>query len=737
MVAVLLTSVMIGNMLSMEHATLEPDGTLTVIVGPNGAGKSNVVRAVTLAGLGLEWLEERSSRLPGPETAQPARSAMAGYAASRCRTSVPSAPLRVEVGLSLGAENVGDMAVFLRAAIVSTLTASGDAHLGQSLSDWAERFITPPALADLASGTLVLQHTGSPDAPWDISWEFRFAGQRCRWGLSDVGGGRVSVLDADGGERPPGIANTYAPLSTVILGRPAGSKPSDVPEIPEFSLSLLLGKDGMPGEAPLVQASGGRLDPALGPHRAFAEMAELALWVQQPNRVYSLAWLLRRAFQRGLVFLGEQLRGIGTMAAPLRAAGRYSIDELASRAPGFEPHALPLRLMRLKNGSLEERVRFRRIQELFARLASGRGVELSFQVAGAGGDAEAEVAVTVLVTEQDSSSGSSWELPVQLCGAGTWEALVIAEALAGPDQVIVMDEPALNLHPGWQQQLLALLKERAGQSLLITHSPYLLPLEDEDDIYRIVRASRAGGVTRLSRARRPVPDPRAVIRDYSMSADARALLFASGAVLVEGDTELGALPRWFGKSESAARLGDPRQRHIAFYSVGGENHFKASLILLAALQIPWVIVCDGGPLRPDMGGNHIFRQIAGAAAASPALPKWIETFLDDPGKSIGLSFVDVKEEASRHRVFTLAPDWNRAKDEDGVTAESFEAFIRSEPDLAGQLALARDEVGSSKVRQGRWLADTHPCPPAVDRLYAQIVSAISSAAEEEAAGQGD
>jgi ABC-type Mn2+/Zn2+ transport system ATPase subunit len=69
---------MIGDMLSLEQATLEPDGTLTVLVGPNGTGKSTVVRAVTLAGLGLEWLEERSLRLPGPETAQPARNGPRG-----------------------------------------------------------------------------------------------------------------------------------------------------------------------------------------------------------------------------------------------------------------------------------------------------------------------------------------------------------------------------------------------------------------------------------------------------------------------------------------------------------------------------------------------------------------------------------------------------------------------------------------------------------------------------------
>jgi hypothetical protein len=66
--------------------------------------------------------------------------------------------------------------------------------------------------------------------------------------------------------------------------------------------------------------------------------------------------------------------------AQLQLAGRYSVAELAPQARTFEPYALPLRLALLKNGSLQECDRFHTIQELFSRLALGRGVELSFQI---------------------------------------------------------------------------------------------------------------------------------------------------------------------------------------------------------------------------------------------------------------------------------------------------------------------------------------------------------------------
>jgi Overcoming lysogenization defect protein-like, TOPRIM domain/AAA domain, putative AbiEii toxin, Type IV TA system len=303
---------------------------------------------------------------------------------------------------------------------------------------------------------------------------------------------------------------------------------------------------------------------------------------------------------------------------------------------------------------------------------------------------------------------------------------VLAEAVASaPGRMIVLDEPALNLHPGWQQLLLARLRQStgSGQFVLITHSPYLLPVDDEDDIYRLVRANRCDGVTRVSRASRPVTDPRAVVRDYSMSADARALLFASGAVLVEGETELGALPVWFARSPAARNLGTPQSLHLASYSVGGEDHFKAPLTLLAALGIPWVIVCDGGPFRADKGHKHLFCQVSAAGAASPDLRAFIKATLGQPVKAQQLAFDQAVAEARRHGIFTLAPGWDRTKT-DGISAESFEAFVEATPELAGQLAVAKREVGASKIRQGRWIAENHPCPTAVDQLYQDIVAAL-------------
>ncbi|MGH8987757.1 MAG: ATP-dependent nuclease [Acidimicrobiales bacterium] len=294
--------------------------------------------------------------------------------------------------------------------------------------------------------------------------------------------------------------------------------------------------------------------------------------------------------------------------------------------------------------------------------------------------------------------------------------------------MVVLDEPALSLHPAWQCLLAARVREAPGQFLVVTHSLYLVPIEKPNDLAGVVRLTRSNGATVLRRYATAAANAAAdhqlesrILREFSLSADARGLLFAAGAVLVEGETELGALPLWFERSETARALGTPAHLHLGFFSVGGEKHFVPVLALLFALGIPWVIVCDGGPFRADMRGSHIFRQVLSAGAGDTSLRAFVDKSLG--ADDTDLTFEEVVTVGREHAVLTLASGWTRAEKRNGIVGdESFEAFAESV--APGKLSEAAQAVGSSKVRIGRWLAENVPCPGEVGDLYHQVLTAL-------------
>lgn len=101
----------------------------------------------------------------------------------------------------------------------------------------------------------------------------------------------------------------------------------------------------------------------------------------------------------------------------------------------------------------------------------------------------------------------------------------------------------------------------------------------------IVRFDIRDGATCARRlSARAEPDSARLRKALGESADARALLFARGVVLMEGGTQLGALREWFGKSPTAQRLGTPDALNLVIFSVDGDPNFGTSS--LAPIEEP-------------------------------------------------------------------------------------------------------------------------------------------------------
>jgi ABC-type Mn2+/Zn2+ transport system ATPase subunit len=608
----------VENVLTFGTFDLDFDGASLVLVGPNGAGKSNIVRAIDLVQKAADSVSEGH----GSHVAQAAGQVLQSFAAARHHGEPPGrdAAVRLAISFTTPAERA-QLAAFVRAAVLGSLLqeiSSGDDVTRLELAQWVEDEIIDERLAALSAGVLVLRHAGMAHVPWEISYEFCYGGADYAWLLAGPNLMNGIIRADSRAARLSGVARQQ--LVECLLGISRTASPLQLPSpLPAFDLGQLCPAPGAAVTAPAIQLGAGVVDQRLTPFRRAMELLDFSDTFGQ--RVLPLGYVLSRLLNDAVIILGEQLRGLGTGGSPPQQPGPYSWEALVSPLRSHAPWQLPLRLFELKNGTPAQRKRFQAIQAVFTALAPGRAFDIKFQAttlvplnpmpveAGqvaifgrSPADEQPEqgqpaASVTVVIDRVANGGTHPDDLPVQMHGAGTWEALVIAEALAeSRDRLVILDEPAVTLHPTWQRALRSLIKEAPGQFLVITHSADLVPMDDAADLARLVRAENETGQTlahRFDASSLAGNELSRITREFALSADAVSLLFARGVVLVEGETELGALPSWF--RDSSAKIGckPPGDLDLGFLSVGGDTNFQAYIAALNALAIPWVLICDG------------------------------------------------------------------------------------------------------------------------------------------------
>jgi hypothetical protein len=738
-------SLHVSNLLSFEEFHLDFDDRLTVLVGPNGAGKTNIVRVLDLVTKLVDWADERSRSGAAPPT--PADAMLSSYVQAMHDGSAPGTPMEIHLGVQFTrpAERTRVVA-FVRAALLATLSdesQAGDEDRKAQLAAWVTEEVDEEALLPLFAGTLAFRHPGYDDALWEARYEFEVDGSLYDWVLYTPS--YWASIVAHGATVGPTTSETK--LSEALFGLSTNpSPPPPLPDpLPHFTLSAICPPADKRLTNLVVRLGTGAVNDQHEPFRAAANLLGFRVFMPGGQQAFGLSRALRLNLTESLVVLGEQFRGLGIGGTIPWRAGIYPWELLAGPVPPRDPGFLPLRLFELKNGaSLQDRETFVAIREQFERLAPGRAFDVTFaaarmpvaatapigagQVAVAGGGNEAGdegqpgSIITVIGWNTADDRTPRRERPIQLFGAGTWEALVLAEALvSATDRLTVLDEPGVSLHPTWQTALRQALRTVPGQVLLVTHSPHLVPMEEADDLTRLLRISNDGAGSRCRRLPRALDagNVAKITQEFALSADARALLFSRGAVIVSGPTEQGALPIWCTKSKAAEELGAPEARDIGFYSAPGDSGFRTILSVLHGFGIPWVVVCDGKSFDVETNwSNHIFRQIEQAGVDLPELKRFIEHAASagkDQRRMTRASWEEQVDLGARHGVFTLTTSWTGS-------AEAIEGFI--ECAAPGKLAEAETEVGKSKIRKGRWVAQQTDCPSEVDDLYRQIVAAL-------------
>lgn len=687
----------IHHLLSFDMFAWEKlDPHLNVIVGPNGVGKTNLFHA-------LRAVRDALS----PERAQAAAQwANAGHQGRDAET--------ITVALDLQFTTAGEqhlLSAFLAEVLcdqqaiqqaVSSATQRTPTPDGlRQFATWVREHVRPEHLSWLFTGQLVLTHAGR------AGWQYRYdalAG-RPEFHLDLTGGGTLGTLVGHAEHNPQTTTQNWGSLFVAwrnslteqermhLDNRLTGATPEvhfplpDLSHLPDWVSSQQGVALQIVDQMQIVDST------TLATRRAFASLAEISLELGRP---FGMRSVFQRLLDRALVFT-DNVRLLPQRTFIARDLLTQPLDLSSGKQ-------LACFLFRKKTGNLRDREQYDAIQKLFFRMTHREFDVVMGPVAPEGFQQEQQPDISLeLVTS------SRWgDIPLEFSGAGIAEALFLSAVLAGSSgQVVLLDEPALNLNPTMQTTLLSELLALAhrpeaerSQFLVNTHAASLVP---PDAIDRVSRFTLQDGHTirRALDVREISRDDRNTFRQLLRGdLTARALLFSRAVLLLEGETELATLPMWCPNLQS---------QNIALYVAGGADHFVRPLKFIQHFAIPWAIIGDGEVLwnlkyrgRPSGPQSTISAILATCNQPLPPIP-------DVPGEN-AQNFTQWRQNLEAYGIFTLADSAD----------EGFEKALQ--PEVPRDLwELAKTQFGSNKVAFGRFIAENSPCPKKVAELIQKVM----------------
>ncbi len=711
----LLTKIEATNFLTFDEIALDLTRSLNVLVGPNAAGKSNVVMLVDMLAKALAFAPTHNLNR------------FHELAATSIRFGEDTGELRVSVQFSdehidrLASSEVNLIKEFFLAFIASNVYSrlddlrnndkdrNADVAMDVGVS-WVSNYL----LNTLSIGTFILIVNHSLMHPIRIGYEFTYKDHAYVYSLTDHNVYRDRSAFRTGTER------------TSLIGLQPFQNAVTATEGAEPRIRLLF-DDLLPQHSnercawrpDIAHLNRGDERWVTGLQRTFGERSNT-------EPIYSLAEVLAHLYTTKLVTT-ENLR-----RPPRRY---YPISRLATGRPISDAEEVPLRLLQMKDHSiLYYQEQFLAIQCHFNQLTGYKfGVAASYVAAGNNaspdGDtsvSEAQVVIDVFVLEGEGQAR------IDRAGSGIWEALFLATLLSqDPGVVTFLDEPAVNMHPTLQRKVLAELKA-SNQTIITTHSPYLVPSGTPQDLDTIIRLNRSRGTTRPCRMSSKADEKMSGFSQIHTQPDVRSMLFASGVLLVEGDTETGAFHIWFNHPNITDGNGTLDGNNFQMVSVGGDKSFGRFVTYLEAFGIPWAIICDGPVMSPSY--THSLTDQLPARAENDNKPD------GDAG------FEEWKEYWKSRGVFTVASEFGlRSTNEAASKCETCGRIIDSKKTKAGEIETffknmdpelwkcACSKNPDSKVRQGSYFAQhiEYNTPSAeletLKLIYSEVVKTLLQA----------
>ncbi|MFZ3383040.1 MAG: AAA family ATPase [Candidatus Methanoperedens sp.] len=227
-------------------------------------------------------------------------------------------------------------------------------------------------------------------------------------------------------------------------------------------------------------------------------------------------------------------------------------------------------LFNLKNGRPQQKKKFEQIRQKFHNLFP----ILDLDVIKENND------IKILIQKANIESTTFY------LGAGILESLLLlTHMIAHYDKVLCIDHPELHLHPHAQRGLGSFMEGlKDSQILVITHSPYFVNLSKNSSIIRFVQKDAQTETIEPSKDYFTEEDFFRL--EQFLDIDTKELFFARKVILVEGPTELGALPIFASTGYNFDENG------VSIINVGGKETFEFFVKLCEGFEIPYFIIAD-------------------------------------------------------------------------------------------------------------------------------------------------
>lgn len=651
----------IDNFLSFqEFRWTNVHSDLNIIVGPNGVGKTNVFEAVRAV---LDVLSTDPTAY--------ARRAVLRKAVHRADAEKV---IRIALDVTLNTEWEQS---FLRAFLAAVLAQySPDAgqfdSLGRLATFWYDS-LSELNVSFLLNGRLVV--TCDPTGRWSIWYESISPEFPFRWDIEGIAGSPFSATSSENDWQGglTALLGSYTESDRELLLQHLHGAPQR-PPVPDLRRVL----DAQNMSLEII----GQSPDARRTHRELARLAGLDSLAT--SQIYGARFAFHQILQRALVFT-DNVRQTPTYKLTVSQLNSPVVDLSSGKQ-------LPLYLFQKKNTG--NRKHYQAIESIFHRLTN-KHFDIGLSTVRGN---ERAVSTDDLLLELTLST--RWgNLPLEFSGAGRREALFLSAILAGTqEKVVLFDEPAQNLHPSIQTRLVNEMRNttfNASQFFVTTHSPALISPDAIDKVSRFYMSDETTLVAALKLRQLSEGNQARLQKELRGSSDARALLFARGVLLVEGDTEFGTLPIWYHNLYGRYLEDDD----VVIYSVGSDNNFETYLRFLEGYNVPWVIVCDGAVIGDPTNTTENWRPCRMARQLANACINEMPNLDQYP-------FQERRDQLERYGVFTGATSSEKGR-------ESFEAVI----------SLARGKNGNrarSKVRRARRFAEDNSCPPVVIALLEKV-----------------